>query len=1071
MTSNQSGIEFTNQIHEDSIYNYFNYPYIYNGGGIGVGDINNDGLPDLYFTGNQVQDELYLNEGNLSFRRITIEAGIKHSDGSWHTGVLMWDANADGFLDIYVCRSGKSDSPDIRKNLLYINNRDETFTESADIYGLDDNGYSTQAYPFDYDKDGNLDLYVVNHRVDFIKNSYYDFEDDKIIDYSSSDHLYRNNGNNTFSEVSIEAGIQNKAWGLSASVGDFNNDGWEDIYVANDFHQPDFLYINNRDGSFSENLKAYFKHTSFYSMGSDLADMNNDGLADLIVLDMVSESHLRSKRMMASMNTDNFRTLVENGYHYQYMINTLQLNNGIGPFSEIGQLAGISKTDWSWAPLLADFDNDGWKDLFVTNGIKKDVTDNDFRISMEKELKEKGSMSWKKATQALPSATIPNYIFQNSHKLKFKNQTMEWGISEPINSNGVAYADLDLDGDLDVIVNNMEAPSNIYQNLKQETEASNFISIRLNGPSSNPFAVGSKVKIYSAKQMQMLSLYPSRGFQSSVEYMLHFGIASNCQIDSLIIEWPDGFVQKMGNIQVNQMLEIEYDSNEFYTSPINSKAKIGLFIDYTKNLGVNVRHIENDFDDFTEEVLLPHKQSELGPWLAAGDINQDGLEDFYLGGAYLQTGKLFLQQTKGTFILAPSQPWSAEIEFEDLDCLFFDADQDADLDLYIVSGGAEYYQNDPHLQDRLYINDGKGNFARDTKALPEMWVSGLSVSPGDFDQDGDIDLFVGGRLVPGLYPLAPRSFLLENNNGIFRDVTEIYAPSLTNPGLVSDALFTDVDGDDDPDLLVIGEWMPVSLYENQNGRFTNITNEMGLSESSGWWSRIAPVDWDLDGDTDYIIGNIGENNKFKPGEDRPLYVYLNDFDHNGSVDMYLAKESNNVKLPVRGRECSSLQLPGIVEKFPTYNDFGLAQLEDILGPEEMAKAYVLESKVFSSCILMNDNGNLHLHPLPAEAQFSQLNGIITEDFNADGFPDLLIAGNNFGTEPETARYDASNGALFFNDTKGGFNYVPVLQSGFLATGNVKSLLKIDLGNSKNKSIILVGNNNGPLGGFIYQTIP
>jgi len=1064
----ESGIHFKNQIKEDSNHHYFYYPYLYNGGGIAAGDINNDGLPDLYFSGNQVPDELYINMGNLAFRKITREAGIIHSKEAWHTGVSMWDANADGLLDIYVCRSGNSDLPDTRKNLLYINNGNERFTESAALFGLDDAGYSTQAYPFDFDKDGDLDLYIVNHRVDFIKNSYYDFEDDKKTEYFSCDHLYLNNGNNTYSDISAEAGIQNKAWGLSAAIGDFNNDGWDDIYVANDFHQPDYLYINNKDGSFSEDLPNYFKHISFYSMGSDLADINNDGLSDLIVLDMVSESHLRSKKMMASMSTDNFRLLVNAGYHYQYMINTLQFNNGIGPFSEIGQLAGISKTDWSWAPLLADFNNDGWKDLFVTNGIKKDVTDNDFKIKFTQELNEKGKLDWDDATNLLPSSKISNYIFQNNGNLKFTNQTDKWGLSDPINSNGVAYADLDKDGDLELIINNMEEPALIYKNMVRENEDGNYVNIKLKGPSSNPFAIGAKIMVYAEGKIQFQRVFPSRGYQSSMDYSLHFGLSNFEKIDSILVFWPDGKSQKMENIATNQELEITHDPAVVARKQLSELGNKKLFTRTSDASGLNFLHRENDFDDFLDEVLLPHKQSELGPKIAKGDVNNDGLEDFYIGGAYQQAGRLFLQLSNGNFIPAPSQAWEAERESEDLGCLFFDADQDNDPDLYVVSGGAIFMQGNPSLQDRLYINDGNGNFKRNPQALPDMRTSNSCVCQGDFDQDGDIDLFVGGRLIPGRYPLTPRSYFLENENGSFQDITESIAPALTNPGLVNDALFTDYDGDKDLDLIVVGEWMAISLFDNREGSYYNVTEEMNLSETTGWWSRIASVDWDKDGDEDYIIGNMGDNNKFKPNKDQPLSIYSNDFDHNGTHDIYLGKEKDGIKLPVRGRECSSLQMPGIVDKFPTYDEFGLAQLEDILGSEEMKYAFVLDAKVFSSSLLLNDNGKWILRPLPVEAQFSQINGIITEDFNGDGFPDLLIAGNNFGAEPETARYDASNGALFFNDLNGGFTHIPNLSSGFMAPANVKSLAMLKIGKSNNKSLILAGNNNELMSGFIFH---
>ncbi|NNF01788.1 MAG: VCBS repeat-containing protein, partial [Bacteroidia bacterium] len=800
----------------------------------------------------------------------------------------------------------------------------------------------------------------------------------------------------------------------------------------------------------------------------DLADINNDGYTDLIVLDMNSDDHLRSKRMMATMSTMNFQQLVKNGYHYQYMINTLQYNNGLGMYSEIAQLAGISKTDWSWAPLFADFDNDGYKDLFITNGIKKDVTDNDFRIKMESEIKQKGSITWTDANALIPSSTIPNIIFQNAGNLRFKNLSEKWGMTNAINSNGVAYADLDQDGDLEIIVNNMDTTSFIYKNNSQETKRSNYIDIQLKGPSNNPFAVGSEVYVYCQGKAQLQKQFPARGFQSSVDYTLHFGLGNENTIDSILVYWGNDESQRIKSEQSNQKLLVQYSPNRSSDSKKNEIPNKHLFKDVSKESGLNIVHVENDFDDFLEEVLLPHKQSELGPLIATGDVNADGLEDFYVGGAFQQSGRLFIQQYSGQFKLASSQPWKSEQQAEDMASLFFDADNDGDLDLYVVSGGAIFQVNNPILQDRLYTNDGKGNFIRNYDALPRMFTSGHNLCVGDIDKDGDLDLFVGGRLMPGKYPLAPRSYLLLNTDGIFQDVTETRATSLMNPGLVNDAKFSDFDHDGDLDLIVVGEWMPLSFYRNANGSFTNVNSELNLTATSGWWTRIEAVDVDLDGDQDYILGNVGDNNKYQPKVEEPLYLYVNDFDHNGSLDIYLAKEKGNVKLPVRGRECSAQQMPGILQKFPTYKDFGQAQVQDILGIEEFQNAMTFDAKIFSSSILVNQGGSFILKSLPVEAQFSQVNGILTEDFNNDGYPDILIAGNNFSTETETARYDASPGLLLLNDKKGEFTPIPNHRSGLNLTGNVKSLTRIETGTSKNKSLILVGNNNSSIQVLLAQ---
>lgn len=1059
MTPEKTGIAFTNSITENQIQNYFNYPYLYNGGGVAVGDINNDGLADVYFTGNQVEDQLYLNLGDLSFQNITAEAGISKQKDSWHTGVLMWDANSDGLLDIYVCRSGKYEDSSLRKNLLYINNGNNNFTEAAASFGLDDSGYSTQAYPIDFDKDGDLDLLVVNHRVDFQKNSYFNFENDQQFSHDTSHRLYQNNGDATFSDVSEKAGIKTHAWGLSAVIEDINNDGWDDIYVAHDFQQPDMLFINNQDGTFSEQFSNYFNHSSFYSMGSDMADINNDDLPDLMVLDMVSEDHLRSKRMMASMNTRDFNLMVEKGYGHQYMINTLQLNNGVGHYSEIAQLSGIAKTDWSWAPLLADFDNDGWNDLFVTNGIKKDVTDNDLKIQLDRMLKEQKGVRWDVATEMIPSSVISNYMFKNTGNLSFQNVTKDWGLSAPINSNGVAYADLDNDGDLDLVVNNMGAASAIVENKISKTE--NYLSVQLKNSTKNSFAVGAKVTVYSNDEVQSKRLFPARGFQSSVEYKLHFGLGRNRRLDSVVVDWPDGYSSTLKDVSVNQNLLVNSETLP-KTKTEKKVVKNQIFREVTEDIGIDFKHEENEFNDFTEEILLPHKQSEFGPFIAVGDVNGDGLEDFFVGGAYNQSGRLYLQKVDGSFSKSKSQPWEKDSISEDLESLFFDADGDGDLDLYVVSGGAIFVQGNPNLQDRLYINDGKGNFTKDKNALPEMLVSGLSVTGGDFDGDGDIDLFVGGRLIPGRYPLPPRSYLLENINGNFTDVTDLLAPSLMSPGLVSDSVFTDFDKDGDLDVMVVGEWMPISLYENDNGFFIDATSKFNLENTSGWWSKIAVVDWDKDGDNDYIFGNIGENNKFHPSEDSPLHIYANDFDSNGSFDIYLAKEKGNVQLPVRGRECSSQQIPGILDKFPTYDAFSKAKIEDILGSQGITNAYHREVVQFSSLLLKNNKTSFSTINLPVEAQFSQITGIVIRDINSDTFPDIIVAGNNYGAEVETPRYDAFQSIVILNDKKGGFGVIPTQKSGLVLSKNVKSLSEIKVGQNPKKPYLLFGCNNAKI---------
>ncbi|MFT5763594.1 MAG: hypothetical protein ACI8VT_002191 [Saprospiraceae bacterium] len=1041
-------INFRNIISETPEFNFLYYGYMYNGGGVAAGDINNDGLTDLYFTSNQGSNKLYLNKGSFKFEDITDKAKVS-DPGGWTTGVSMIDINSDGLLDIYVCKSGSIGNPGQRKNRLYINNGNLQFTESASQYGLDDSAFSTQAYFLDIERDGDLDMYLVNHRPDFNNNSKINSAIQRDISMESSDQLYRNDGGK-FTNITKEAGMLNKTWGLSAAIADFNNDGYPDIYVCNDFLEPDHLYINQKDGSFKNDILKHMKHISFYSMGSDVADFNNDGNLDLVVLDMVSEDHVRSKRNMASMSNSQFRTMVNVGYHHQYMANMLQLNNGNGTYSEIGQLAKVAKTDWSWAPLLADFDNDGWKDLFVTNGIKRDVTDNDYKIELGKRNAEGESMSLDEIFSLMPSSKQKNYAFRNNGNLGFVKSTEEWGLDQALHSNGAAYADLDNDGDLDLVINNVDDFAAVYQNNSNK----NYLQLKLTGPVENPSGVGATVSVNAPGLSQVQQVYFNRGFQSSVDQRLHFGLSDIDEV-AVIVEWPDGKTSALTAVKANQFLTIPYSKAKEIEIKKGDQEVLLTNINPSQ-LGIDYKHQENDYDDFINEILLPQKQSTLGPKLAVADVNGDGLEDFFIGGARNSPSSLFIQNAQG-FNPSNQSLFSRDADYEDTGALFFDADGDGDQDLYVASGGNEVPENDQSLQHRLYKNDGAGNFSKDASALPLIRRSGMAVKTADIDSDGDLDLFVGGRLIPGNYPFPSDSYILQNEGGRFIDKTAEIAPALNKIGLVTDAIFADYDNDNDEDLIIVGEWMPISIFENNSGHF-DLKENPGFGKSNGWWYSIEKGDFDKDGDLDFIVGNLGLNNKFGSSAEKPFHVYCADFDDSGNYDIVLGKEGKMKQLlPVRGKECSSQQMPFINDKYPTYKQFAQAGLEDIYG-EKLNTALHYEVYTFASSYMQNNgDGTFTLSNLPQEAQFGPTLGIEITDINKDGNPDVVAVGNIYDAEVETIRYDASRGYVLLGDGSG--NFKAILDSGFYNDWNAKDLEQIKIGND---NVFIIANNNGPL---------
>ncbi|MBN4072558.1 VCBS repeat-containing protein [Crocinitomix catalasitica] len=1035
LSADQTGISFSNNITEVDTFNYMTFQNIYNGGGVAIGDINNDGLSDIYFTGNQVSDKLYLNQGNMKFKDITEKAiGPLASDG-WHTGVTMADVNQDGFIDIYVSRGGPDYFFDLRSNFLFINNGDNTFSEKSEEYGVNAARGTVQSAFFDMDNDGDLDLYVMNQP--------YQEELQRVtVDLATfpfSDQLFENVDGH-YEDISQKAGIQNGAFGLGISISDLNNDGYQDIYTSSDYLQPDYMYINNGDGTFSEEGRDRTAHMSQFGMGTDIADFNNDGHMDIIVVDMVSEDHIRSKKNMGGMSTEVFWESVDYGNHYQYMFNTLQLNNGNGTFSEIAQMAGISKTDWSWAPLFADFDNDGLLDLYITNGYRRDMRDNDYAPIFGEGVQN--PENYKEILDKAPSTKVSNYMYRNQGNLRFKNVSKSWKIDEPVNSNGAAYADLDNDGDLDLVVNNIDDVSYIMENKLQSENR--FLRIKCDKNFE-----GAKARVTIGDKQYYQEIHASRGFISSVESAFHFGVGTNDIIDELQIVFLDSSVITRKNVAANQLLQLKYADAK--KSKIKSKNFKPFFAEVTS---LNHRHQEIFRNDFSREILLPHKLSQLGPFLSAGDVNGDGLEDFYVSGSTSFSGSLYIQAENERFI-EKSGPWKNQKGREELGSLLFDADNDGDLDLYVVSGSNEINMFSPLMRDQLYINDGRGNFKNETNnRLPPMYTSGQQITSADFDKDGDIDLFVPGRQVPVMYPLAPKSHLLRNDNGKFTEIT-LVSGDLMSPGLITDAIFDDFDQDGDLDLIAVGEWMPISFYENTNGRFLNVTQKYKTDGDVGWWMSIEKGDFNGDGKNDYVVGNIGENNKFHPGKNKPLEIYVEDFDQNGVQDIVLGKYQNGHCYPVRGRQCSSEQMPFIKDKFPTFDEFAVADLDKIYGPDKLKNAMHFSATNFSSSILLSTPDGFTLQRLPPTAQMGPLNGIEIFDVDMDGNLDIVAVGNNFGAEVETIRYDGGRGTVLLGNGFGGFTELSINESGFFVWYDAKDIIRI-------KNLIIVSSNNAPL---------
>lgn len=1054
----QTGIHFANTITETIDLNPVNYIYMYNGAGIGVGDINNDDLPDLFFSGNQVGSKLYLNKGTMTFEDITDISGI--STPGWATGVSMVDIDDDGFLDIYVCRADRKGTK-AGENLLFINNGDATFTEKAAEFGLNDGGYSTQAVFFDYDKDGDLDVYILTNGIEgFSHNNIRKIKNKG--QGISTDRLYRNNGNNTFTNVSEEAGITIEGYGLGVGILDVNGDTWPDIYCSNDFITNDLLWLNNGDGTFTESIKNYFTQTSYNGMGMDIADVNNDGLEDLIQVDMLPEANAHLKTMTMAMSYTNQSMRFFLNYFPQYVRNTLQLRTANENFSEMGRMAGIHKTDWSWAPLLADLDNDGYKDLFVSNGYGRDITDLDYTNYSERSRKPMDNkdavdeLAYKNMQQ-LPQIDLPNYFFKNSGNLSFENVTKKWSSETPSMSNGAVYADLDGDGDLDLITNNINENAFIYKNTTVEgnPEYSKYLRIGFKGPKGNPLGFGAQVTIFHHGNTQKMAQFPVRGYVSSVEPVLHFGLGKSAMVDSLTVQWPDGKTQSLKNITCNQVVTLSY--SDATDAPTKEQTLEPPLLTDLSTITSSIVHKENNYIDFQDQPLLLKMLSREGPGLAVGDVDRDGLDDFIMTTALKDTTFIWKQGKDGQFTKSTYLPGSWEQE--ELGAVFGDFNNDGRLDVYVASGGNEFVEGSDKYLDRLYLQEPDGSFSN-AGQLPKILSSSGTVNAADFDGDGDLDIFVGSRLVPKKYGLSGKSYLLRNDKGIFKDVTSEIAKDLEYIGMVTSALWTDFDNDGQTDLIVVGEWMEISFFRNQGGTFKNVTPSSGIAGLFGFWNSISGGDFDLDGDMDYIVGNMGTNTELKASKEEPVGIISKDFDGDGSHDPLISYYIKGVNYPLAARDALISQIVAMKLHFPTYKDYAAITFDRLLNEKDLQGTSKKKVVVLESIFVENKgNGTFSYYNLPPEAQMAPIYGIAVMDANRDSYPDVLLVGNRRDTETLSGYLDGSIGTLLLGTAEKGFVAVGHKTSGFFAKEEARGMAKIS---SPKQEGFLVANNNGAL---------
>ncbi len=1081
LNSKQTGINFTNNIYEDDSLNVLRYEYLYNGAGVGIGDFNNDGLVDIFFSSNTSTNKLFLNKGNFKFDDVTKQANVS-GNGTWSTGVSVADVNGDGLMDIYVCHSGKFNDPQKLSNELFINqglqNGIPVFKEMAKEYALDAPGtQSTQAAFFDYDNDGDLDMFLLNHS----NNSYNPFlntsKQRATPNFNYGNRLFRNDkdasGKIHFTDVTLQSGIINNAlnFGLSVTISDINKDGWPDIYTTSDYTEKDCYYVNNHDGTFTQSLEKSFAHVSKYSMGADIADYNNDDRSDVLTLDMLPEDNHRQKLLKGPDDYDQYHLLVDSGFYYQQMRNMLQLNEGEDEnknvrFSEIGQLAGVSNTDWSWSGLFADFDNDGWKDLFISNGYLRDYTNMDFLKFSIADAKiaaaKQGNQNFQTydLVQQMPSTKLSNYIFQNNHDLTFTNKTTDWGLYKPTISNAAAYADFDNDGAMDLVVCNNNEPALVYYNNANEIFHHHYIKLRLTGEGMNTKAYGAKIEIITPDSItQYQELYPVRGYQSTVSQDILFGISNNTIVQQIKIIWPDNKETILKNINADQIIDIKETDAKNVNEPINNSTR--LFTDVTNKTGLNFTHKENDFIDFKAEPLLPYQLSKQGPALAKADVNNDGLEDIFFGGAIGQSGVLYLQTKDGKFISSTSQPWQTDSSCEDVNAVFFDANKDGFMDLYVVSGGNEYDDGSPEYEDRLYINDGKGNFVKASNALPAMLSSKCAVAVGDFDNDGYEDLFVGGRGIPGSFPLASKSYLLHNDskNGAihFTDITDSVCAALRLPGMVTAACWADINNDHYPELIIAGDWMPLMLFNNNKGNLEDVSARAGLKNTNGMWASITPADVDGDGKIDFIVGNCGYNNQFKASVKEPMTMYAADFDNDGLIDPIVCYYIDGKSYPMASKDELLDEIPSLKKKYVKYNDYADATIDDIFSKEQVSNAKIYTCDQLASGILFNNgNNNFTFQPLPLQAQFSKVYGAVADDFDNDGQKDILIAGNFFSYKTQLGKNDASLGLLLKGTGNRTFKAIDPAESGCYIDGDVRAMTEIKTAAEK---LFIIGKNN------------
>ena len=1072
LSPGQTGINFRNDIIEDANMFYYKYEYLYIGAGVAAGDINNDGLQDLYFASTLGTNRLYLNLGNFQFKDISEQAGVSAAAGM-KTGVNMIDINGDGWLDIIVCKSGPTD-PAARTKHVFINNGDLTFTDKAKELGLNDASFSTQSYFFDYDKDGDMDVYFANQPKDFttamlipakMVNGKMVYAEDTSTMYVS-DRLYRND-KGKFTDITKQAGLINHAFALSAAIYDFNDDSWPDIYVANDFNKPDFIYINNHNGTFAEKLSDYFNHVSLSSMGSDMNDINNDGLADLLVLDMAIEDPVRQKQLFVqNLNYDKFQLLLRFNLFYQYPRNCLQLNNGKGSFSDIAYYSGMAQTDWSWTPLIADYDNDGWKDVYVSNGLKRDITDWDYKnfvLDSIKNLMAKGqSVNLDEWFKLIPQVKIKNYFYHNTGTLRFDNFSDTWCDQPASFSNSAVYADLDNDGDLDLIVNNIDDPAFIYKNNSREINRSNYLRFRfLKNKASKEEVYGAVVKIYDNKNNLQWQRYdPQRGYMGTMEHCLHFGTGSETVLPIVDITFPSGKSVFLKNVNVNQLLTVyESDAGEVATllqtdKPLFEKSLSKNFFNYT--------HRENDFIDFKREPLIPYKCSRKGPYYAKADVNNDGKEDIFIGGAAGFEGKLMIQMPDGSYKEKIQTAFITDKKFEDAGAVFFDADGDGDNDLYVASGGAEFDAGSPLYQDRLYKNDGKGNFTKAMTAIPKEGFNNSFVIAFDYDNDGDYDLFVGGAVMPGKFPLHDKNLILQNNKGVFKDVSDIIGPVLAKTGIVNYSAWDDLDGDNKKELIIAGEWMPVMILKFVNGKFeetnavVSVNNKsIPLDQLKGWWNVVEADDIDNDGDMDIVVGNRGSNSKITADIDEPCTIYAKDFDGNGSYDAVLGYYIWGKCYPMYHRDQLIDQMPMMRKKFIRYRNYAGKTLDEIFTEDQKKEMDVFKTNWFESGTLINEgNFKFRFVAFPEQAQFSTINDLIISDFDGDGNKDILTGGNSYDPDVSTGNYDAKAALLMKGDGHGKFIPVSNSQSGLIIKGEVRRMMY----DKQKKQMVLLQNN-------------